>query len=215
MRETDGDKKIRVRTPEELELQGKGLIESKRIFEKLQIPYFLGAGTLLGAYRDKDFIPWDWDVQCYFLYEDVKEVSEQLITEFLHEGFELLERSDKKKNWKQVYRKYNTDYEYTSWYKKREWRYRSDFKLPDRFFSDAATIRFYGETFPCLAPIEEYLVFNYGDWKTPKKESNKEKYLNNQFYKYPYVIRKLKNTKYYIMNPLKTMNKIKNKVINS
>lgn len=175
---------LRDRSPEELALQAKGLIEAKEIFEDLGIPYYLSDGTLLGAYRDGDFIPWDWDVSCCFLYEDVRDKESDLQAAFLGAGFELTKKIRNKKNWKQVYRKYNTTYEFCSWYLEGSWRYRVNWQLPKRFFEKPELIEFYGILFPCLAPIEEYLEFQYGEWQIPKREDRKDVYLH------PQVIRK-------------------------
>lgn len=207
VREHDLEKKIRIRSEAELELQAKGLIESKNIFQNLGIPYFLASGTLLGAYRNNKFIPWDWDVQCCFRFEDVADKGDHLVEAFEAIGFQLIERNDRRSKWKQVFRKYNTDYEFTAWYLQRKWRYRTDFRLPSHFFQEGYSIEFYNDTFQCFGPVEEYLEFNYGDWKVPKREAVKEKYLNAKFYRFPYVVRRIVIYYHYLINPKKALKK--------
>ena len=36
-------------------------------------------GTLLGAYRDCDFIPWDWDVEVTVMTEEAREKENKLL----------------------------------------------------------------------------------------------------------------------------------------
>jgi hypothetical protein len=38
------------------------LLEFRTVLEKIDFPYFIDTGTLLGAVRDKRFIPWDNDI---------------------------------------------------------------------------------------------------------------------------------------------------------
>ncbi|AXH51542.1 LicD family protein [Clostridium perfringens] len=46
------------------------LKEFHRICLEENITYYLSDGTLLGAIRDKDFIPWDYDVDVHVPYEE-------------------------------------------------------------------------------------------------------------------------------------------------
>jgi len=59
----------------------KNLLDFKQVADELKIPFFLQAGTLLGAYRDKDFVKGDESdcdlgiLECYY-----KRIHELMIT---------------------------------------------------------------------------------------------------------------------------------------
>ena len=62
--------KIRIRTPEELEVRKKEFLTICDVLEELKIKYFLQTGILLGAVRDNDFIKWDWDIEISVFSKD-------------------------------------------------------------------------------------------------------------------------------------------------
>lgn len=51
--------------------------ETLRIFQALDMPYFAGFGTLLGACRHQGYIPWDDDIDLMMLPQDVTRLIEE------------------------------------------------------------------------------------------------------------------------------------------
>lgn len=76
------------------------LIELDRICTKRNIPYYLYAGTLLGAVRHKGFIPWDDDIDVAMFRKDYSEfkkvVQEELDTKRF---FFQTQETDENYNW--------------------------------------------------------------------------------------------------------------------
>ena len=83
------DNKIRLRTKEELEVRKNEFIKICNLLDKLEIKYFLAAGTLLGAIRHKGFIPWDWDVELSVYSVEVEKKLDELVTEIKNSGFTI------------------------------------------------------------------------------------------------------------------------------
>lgn len=79
------------------------LIELDRICRKHKIPYFLDAGTLLGAVRHGGFIPWDDDVDVAMKREDYDHFCRIAPSEFSHPYF---------------FQDHHTDLEYPSYHAK-------------------------------------------------------------------------------------------------
>lgn len=56
------------------------LLEIKRVFDSLNMPFWLNGGTLLASIRDKQLLPWDHDIDILIRAEDY---SEDLLTRFI------------------------------------------------------------------------------------------------------------------------------------
>jgi len=172
------DSKIRIRSQYELDMQNLGLLELRNIMNKMEIRYFLSGGTLLGAIRENNFIKWDWDVEINLLTEEVFEKKNE-ISKFLEtENFEITKFNKTFDSLKWEAKKYGATYEIVGLYKERNWRYRlkKGLKVPSFLFEKYKVISFLGNTYTTFADPEKYLEFCYGDWRTPKRTSNKSDY---------------------------------------
>jgi len=179
---------MRIFTDQELELRNKGLKEIKQILEKINLPFFLVGGVLLGAIRDKNFIKWDWDVEISVFSEIAINKINKIVDLSEKSGFKTTIVNPTTKNLKIKLLKYDNKYSIEGLYLKKGYRLRKDYKYPEFFFRKLVTINFLGEDYFSPSPTNDFLTFVYGpDWKTPKKTLIKEDYLaedhfNRTFY---------------------------------
>lgn len=158
--------RFRNRSEAELKPREEGLTQLADVLESLQVPYFLADGTLLGAVRDADFIPWDDDVGLCMRAEDFRTHKQALVDTLKANGFEVHE--GRKRNPKLNIYKFSEKYELTSWRLKRKKRVRSGLQMPSHLLESPAAVLLRGRTYPCPNPAEAYLEHRYGDWKVPR-----------------------------------------------
>ena len=172
------DDKVRLRTEAELIAQNNGLIILKKILDNIGVINYLSSGTLLGAVRDNDFIPWDWDVQMYLKMEDAYPLRHKISKSLSVGGFTIHKFNDSNDSLKWDVRREGAIFELTAWYLQGKWRYRKkkSMRVPSYLFEGEYNINFKGLNYRTLNPPEEYLEFCYGDWKTPIRTSDKEVY---------------------------------------
>lgn len=198
--------KNRYRTIKELQLRKKGLLELKKIFDNNNIPFFIWGGLLLGIRRDSDFIKWDWDVELGLLEKDIKRNWNYIIQLLNKNNFEIIEVDFF--NLKIDFIKYtNKD---TTIYSLTGWRYdlfsgnylRKQLNVPKIFFDKFYEINCFGEKFLSPGPVDEFLNYFYGNWKSPTKTSIKDEYLSKQINKKNLwkVYRLIDKIKYKIFN---------------
>jgi len=196
--ENDDKNKIRIRNEKELASRRKCFLEICDIFEKNDIFYFIQAGTLLGAYREKDFIKWDWDVEISLFEKDFINNYEIIKKELIRNSFKVIHEVKSNESGKidviKEFDEKSTVFEIVSWSynaKKKEF-FRWKINIPEKFLINFQKIYFLGREFNCPSPIELYLEHQYGDWKTPNRTSNKNIYLSKTFYKEYSLIKKIK-----------------------
>ena len=94
------DHKVRIRSKEELEIRKSEFLYLCKILDNLQIKYFLLGGVLLGAIREKQFIPWDWDVEICVNNNEIISKVDKLISIISNTEFKIVQHNQKLSNFK-------------------------------------------------------------------------------------------------------------------
>jgi len=186
-KEINIDKKVRIRTTQELETRKIEFLKICSLLNKLEIRYFLQTGILLGAIRHKGFIPWDWDVELSVYANEAKPKINKLLSEIKQAGFKIdnyyTELSRLKIDFTGKLSKETTAYTIQGWsYNKNDkvfWR--NKFRVPEHLFKKMCKIRLFGKDHFAPDPPEEYLTHQYGNWKKPLQTSDKSVYLTRKF----------------------------------
>ena len=110
--------------------RNKGLVDMANTLDELSIPFMLSDGVLLGAVRDRAFIPWDWDVELSIKVEDIFDKSGVLLESLKQNGFILDRINLKWDNYKVNAYKYDTKYSLIGFYEEGQYRLRSAWKYP-------------------------------------------------------------------------------------
>ncbi len=181
------DKKVRIRTKEELEVRKKEFLEICKLLDKLEIRYFLQTGILLGAIRHKGFIPWDWDVELSVYADEVGPKMDQLLGEIKNTGFKVekyyKELSRLKIDFVGKFSRDTTVYTIQGWNHNKQDKvfWRNKFRVPDHLFNKMSKIKLFEKDHFAPDPPEDYLTHQYGDWKKPLQTSDKSIYLTRKF----------------------------------
>lgn len=175
--------KTRIRTQEELEVAGRVLSMTALAFSRRYLPYYLASGTLLGIFRDRALIPWDWDLQFYFRTEDAVDRLDQVCEALDEAGADVLRREVRNptNEFKIVGMDSGIKVEITSWTESGEFRIRRNSRIPAEIFESVGLVTFGCESFRTFHEIERYLEWCYGDWQTPIRTAKKSLYLAPQF----------------------------------
>ena len=172
---------IRIYSNEELDLRNKGLQEAKIVLNDVGLECILILGVLLGAYRESNFIKWDWDVELAVFSEDVFPKYKNLEKIALSKGFDVDKVNISETYFKVHLIKYNNKYTLLGFDKIGEMRESKMLKVPINFFRELSDISFRGEIYKAPTDIEGYLVHTYGNnWKTPIKTYDKDVYFRKE-----------------------------------
>jgi len=161
--------------------------------EGMGAKYFIDSGTLLSAYRDKDINIYDHDVDVRILPNEVpQERTSELVKRLWDAGFyyiaqnmgdraELICLMEIEKAITML------DLKFAFQDGKYVWVYvwgcnsaiaREDPRVhcyPSHFFQKLETIELLGREYPCPSPVEDYLVYHYGNnWREFKERADQE-----------------------------------------
>ncbi len=155
------------------------LLEVKRIFNSMNIVFFLAHGVLLGAYREKDFIKWDDDIELDTLDKDFKPKWKEMYNSFIKEGF-VVRSYNRPKGFKMNLYRYKEKISIRGLYFDSEYSDKfiltKSFCYPSEFYKKPEKIKFKGFYFDAPRPIENYLLYVYGRaWEKPMNCKNKNK----------------------------------------
>lgn len=185
--------KVRIRSHDELEIRKHEFLKICEILDNLKIKYFLLGGVLLGAIRNNDFIPWDWDVEICVHSDDAIKKVDKLLYHIDNSKFFLIKYSKKVSTFKIDFfgklPKTVTKYTIMGWChdKNNKIFFRKtpthSLKIPDHYMINMKKIRLFNKSFFAPFPVKDYLSHQYGDWKTPTQTSDKRKYLSKKYYK--------------------------------
>ena len=181
--------KLRLRTINELEDRKKGFFEIINILKSKNIFFFLQGGVLLGAVRNSNFIQWDWDVEISLFSDEFFEKRDLIKNALLENGFKIFKENYERERIKIDVYKYQdyatTGYTLFGWTfnKEKNKILRGEINIPSMFMDNMEKITFFDEEFYCPGPVNDYLTYQYGNWRKEIKSDIKSEYLSNKFYK--------------------------------
>lgn len=160
------------------------LVSLKKVFDNLNIPFFLDEGIALGAWRGNEFIKGDNDIDIGFL-SDYAHMLPYIIENLISDGwgcFKLNEHPSGEGKQLSCIR-HGISVDISVYYLRGDKRWRCMFDrppnkevryfacvYPKHIFENLTEIYFLDYGIKFLVPPKEYLCLQYGDWETPNKD---------------------------------------------
>lgn len=165
-----------------VEAAKKNLLEVKKILDSLKVKFWFRGGTLLGAVRDKSFIPWDNDIDLMMLAKDWEP---SMLEIFKAKGFPRCNEWRWYPNKVSAVRLKRRGIEVNV---RLEYYYAPDDVyvclakspndhttiIPVKFLRNDFFLEFLGQQFRVPNPPKKFILSHYGkNWRTPDKEWHK------------------------------------------
>ncbi len=173
-------KKVCINTPEDLDIRYEALKKSSEILNQFDIDWHVSGGTALGIARNGDFIPWDWDVGFGMKTEEVLPIIESIKKTFIENGFVLKRESYDQYKESVDFAYKNQTMELILWTLEGNQRRRINQTRPAKYFDKIEHRNLRDFPVPLPSPLEGYLEFLYGDWRTEKRTADKNVYRTKQ-----------------------------------
>ena len=159
----------------------ESLLLSKKILEKFKIKYFLEGGVFLGLIRDKDFIPWDNDIELAVFSEDIFGKEYLIANELVKNGFDIKFVDNSYKEFKiNAYLYRHTKISILSYYLDGKYRRRQLLRYLAIFFDKPSEVKIKNENF--RAVNKDYLNWTYKNWKVPEKTNIQKNYFKEHVF---------------------------------
>jgi len=148
-----------------LDVAKKNLLDLKKVMDQSGVKFGLIYGTLLGAYRENNFIKHDYDTDLYVL-EEVKQDLLDALPKLINIGFEVCRYDGSLLS-------VSRDDEYIDFYifRKSKFFYRKNnvgLSAKATYLENTVDYNFLGESFQIPKNVESFLVYLYGTtWNTP------------------------------------------------
>ena len=160
------------------------------IFDKHNIRYWLDFGTLLGIVRENRILPWDDDMDISILEDDrqkvhdlvmpeIKKLSYRVYSRYHHiENHDVLKKGDfrafRVRNNRLFFLRGYVKLDIFVMYRKEDYFYWYELynvhRIPARLLEEFDTIMFENKRYIKPKLTDEYLIYHYGDWRTPAKD---------------------------------------------
>lgn len=158
-----------------------GLQKLEKILSELNIKSFLEGGAYLGAYRDKNFISWDWDVELAVFSETTYHRIGEILQKLEKNKFNIIYFNSSFKDFKiNCSINEHTKYSIIGYSLNGKYRERSYLRYPSIFFSNNEKIFFLGKEYNCVH--HDYLEWTYKNWKVPTKSARQKEYFNSHVF---------------------------------
>ena len=132
--------------------------------------FFISCGTLLGYIRENNFIDWDDNIDLSFYFENNSLIKLEKLQRIMLEKHYVARIIRKKKYLKLSIFKYGYKLDLCSLYKEKSYFKANLYKMPTIYCDELKAVNFKNVTINIPKKYENYLLYLYGNWKTPIKD---------------------------------------------